>query len=286
MTDDLLHRSIALAAPVFTIFVVATVVGGYLTTRFGRRQHVDAASTAVTLVSAAAFAGTKVVVGKLAAVGIALYVFDHWRLTTLDLTNPLVWLGAFVLRDLVYYWVHRSEHRFRVLWASHQIHHSPTTIDFTTAIRVPWMEAVYKPWFGLWVPLIGIDPVAFIIADVTAGVIGQLCHTRRVRRLPVIERIFVTPSAHRVHHGSNPEYIDKNFGAVFLVWDHVFGTFEAERAEVVYGIGQPGDITIGDALTGGYPELVTNLRTLPSITSRARYALGAPGDPLTLSDAA
>ncbi len=135
----------------------------------------------------------------------------------------MVWIGAFVVRDLVYYWVHRS------------------------------------------------------VADVTAGVIGQLCHTIRVRRLPVDEWLFVTPAAHRVHHGSNPEYIDKNFGAVFIVWDRLFGTFEKEAAEVVYGIGKPGDITVAEALTGGYPELVTTMKSLPT-TSRIRYAFGAPGN--------
>jgi len=139
----------------------------------------------------------------------------------------MVWIGAFVVRDLVYYWVHRS------------------------------------------------------VADVTAGVIGQLCHTSRVRRLPVVEWLFVTPAAHRVHHGSDPEYIDKNLGAVFIVWDRLFGTFEKEAAEVVYGIGKPGDITVAEALTGGYPELMTTMRSLPP-TSRTRYAFGAPGDASTL----
>jgi len=279
--DDLLHRAITLAAPLFAIFVVVLVVVEQAATRLHRHRRVDTASALVTIVSAGAFAGAKVVVGKFAAVALALVVYEHWRFTTLDLTNPMVWIGAFVVRDLVYYWVHRSEHRFRLLWASHQVHHSPMTIGFTTAIRVPWMEAVYKPWFGLWVPLIGINPVAFIIADVTAGVIGQLCHTRRVRRLPVVEWLFVTPAAHRVHHGSNPEYIDKNFGAVFIVWDRLFGTFEKEEAEVVYGIGKPGDITVAEALTGGYPELVTTIKSLPP-TSRIRYAFGAPGDASTL----
>jgi len=122
--------------------------------------------------------------------------------------------------------------------------------------------------------------VAVVISDDTAGVIGQLCHTGRVRRLPVVEWLFVTPAAHRVHHGSNPEYIDKNFGAVIIVWDRLFGTFEKEEAEVVYGIGKPGDITVAEALTGGYPELVTTMKSLPP-TSRIRYAFGAPGDALT-----
>ena len=91
----------------------------------------------------------------------------------------------------------------------------------------------------------------------------------------------MTPAAHRVHHGSNPEYIDKNFGAVFIVWDRLFGTFEREVAEVVYGIGEQDDITVAEALTGGYPEQVTTMKTLPP-ASRIRSAFGAPGDPFTV----
>ena len=141
------------------------------------------------------------------------------------------------------------------------------TIGFTTAIRVPWMETVYKPRFGLWVPLIGINPVAFIIAEVTAGVIGQLCQTRRVRRLPVVEWLFVTPAAHRVHHGSNPEYIDKNFGAVSIVWDRMSDTFEKEEAEVVYGIGKPGDITVAEAHAAAlYPNVARWISAAAPIT--------------------
>jgi sterol desaturase/sphingolipid hydroxylase (fatty acid hydroxylase superfamily) len=244
--------------------------------RSGRDPR-QAQSAATSLTSAMAFLTVKTVLGKLAYVSVAVWVYEHWRLTTLDLTLPVVWATVFVARDCIYYWVHRAEHRMRILWASHLVHHSPQEIGFTTAVRVPWMEAIYKPWFGLWLPLIGFHPAAAIAMDVVAAVIGQLYHTRRVRRIPVIEQIFVTPAAHRVHHGSNPEYIDKNFGAVLIVWDRLFGTFAAEVAPVRYGIGSKRVDTPTEALVGGYPSLLSEMSGLPGAGRKVRHLVTAPG---------
>lgn len=242
----------------------------------GRFDDEERRSLLTSVTSGVAFLVVKSAVGKLAATSLALYVYDRFRITTLDLTNPLVWVGVLVARDLVYYWVHRAEHRCRVLWASHMIHHSPETIGFATAVRVPWMEAVYKPWLGLWLPLIGFHPLAAIALDVAAATMAQLYHTDRIRRIPVLEHVFVTPSTHRVHHGSNPEYIDKNFGAVFIVWDRLFGTYEPEVVPVRYGIGSKKVDTPVKALVGGYPALVDETAALPGWSERVRYALAPP----------
>jgi sterol desaturase/sphingolipid hydroxylase (fatty acid hydroxylase superfamily) len=244
--------------------------------RSGAPDPDETESAMTSLASGAAFLAMKAVIGKLAITTLALVVYERYRLFTLDVMNPLVWVGVFVVRDFVYYWVHRAEHRVRVLWASHMVHHSPETIGFTTAVRVPWMEAVYKPWLGLWVPLIGFHPVAFVALDIVAAAIGQLYHTERVRQIPVLDRWFVTPSTHRVHHGSNPEYIDKNFGAVFIVWDRWFGTYQPEVAPVVYGIGRKKIDSPMDALVGGYPALVDEVRGLPSWSARVRHAFAPP----------
>jgi sterol desaturase/sphingolipid hydroxylase (fatty acid hydroxylase superfamily) len=170
----------------------------------------------------------------------------------------------------------------RVLWASHLVHHSPERIGFTTAVRVPWMEAVYKPWLSLWVPLLGFNPLAFIALDILAATIGQLQHTEACRRRTVLDSVFVTPSAHRVHHGSNDKYIDKNFGAVLIVWDRMFGTYEPEVEPVVYGIGREHAIdTPYEALVGGYPELFRQsreaVRSSGSLTAGVRHLVSAPG---------
>ena len=246
---------------------VRRVVGG---------SHDDTGSTRTSITSGLAFLAVKSLVSKLAVASLALFVYDQFRLFTLDLANPWVWIGVFVLRDFIYYWMHRAEHRIRLLWASHMVHHSPETIGFTTAVRVPWMEAVYKPWLGLWLPLVGFHPVAAIALDVLAATMAQLYHTESVRRIPVVDKLFVTPSAHRVHHGSNPEYIDKNFGAVFIVWDQLFGTFEPEIAPVVYGIGNKRIDTPVKALVGGYPALIDEMRSIDDWSGRVRHAFTQP----------
>ncbi|HUF98356.1 MAG TPA: sterol desaturase family protein [Ilumatobacter sp.] len=265
------------AGQIFAVLIVSLVVLEFVSRRFRGELTADEQRSAITsITSGLAFIAAKSVVGKLAVTTLMLYAFDNWRFATLDLNEPTVWVAVFVLRDFLYYWVHRAEHRVRLLWASHMVHHSPETIGFTTAVRVPWMEALYKPWLGIWVPLIGFHPLAAIALDVAAATFAQLYHTERVRRLPIIDRLFVTPSAHRVHHGSNPEYIDKNYGAVFIVWDKMFGTFEPERAEVVYGIGRKRiDSPVG-ALVGGYPMLFDEAKRVGRWSQRVRYVTAPP----------
>jgi sterol desaturase/sphingolipid hydroxylase (fatty acid hydroxylase superfamily) len=261
------------------LFVIAVIgaIAVEIIGRLIRRKRVDVAESATSLVSGVTFIVTKTLVSKLVMLSLSLYVYRTHRLTTLDLSNSWVWVGVFFLRDVIYYWVHRVEHRVRMLWASHMIHHSPDTIGFATAVRVPWMEAIYKPWLGLWVPLIGFNPLAFVALDVLAATIGQLQHTTACRKRTVLDTVFVTPSAHRVHHASNKEYIDKNFGAVFIIWDRLFGTYAPEVAPVVYGLtgGKTLD-TPTDVLVGGYPQLVQAARSKPSMTEAVRYLVAAP----------
>jgi sterol desaturase/sphingolipid hydroxylase (fatty acid hydroxylase superfamily) len=277
MFTDVIQWYSGHAAVIFVVLVGSAIALEQAGRRLGRSGPAgESGSTRTSLTSGLAFIAAKGLIAKLAVASLALFVYDHFRIVTLDLANPWVWVTIFVMRDFVYYWVHRAEHRIRLLWASHMVHHSPQTIGFTTAVRVPWMEAVYKPWLGLWVPLVGFHPVAAIALDVLAATIGQLYHTESVRRLPIIERFFVTPSAHRVHHGSNPEYIDKNFGAVLIVWDRLFGTFEPELAPVRYGIGSKRIDTPVQALVGGYPALVAEMRALPTWSQRMRHAVTAP----------
>ena len=275
MFTNLIDWYSANAAILFVVLVGSAIALEQVRRRAdGSRDDVGSARTSLT--SGLAFIVVKSIVSKLAVASLALFVYDQFRLFTLDLANPWVWVVVFVMRDFIYYWVHRAEHRIRLLWASHMVHHSPQTIGFTTAVRVPWMEAVYKPWLGLWLPLIGFHPVAAIALDVLAATMAQLYHTESVRRIPVLERLFVTPSTHRVHHGSNPEYIDKNFGAVFIVWDRMFGTFEPEVAPVRYGIGHKRIDTPIKALVGGYPALLAETRAITAWPERARHLFTAP----------
>jgi sterol desaturase/sphingolipid hydroxylase (fatty acid hydroxylase superfamily) len=255
--------------------VTLTLAGELLHGRLRRRAGATAGS-ATSMAAGLAYLVAKGVVSKGLMFGVALAVYQH-RLFDLDWTNPWVWLAVFVGRDFVYYWTHRAEHRVRVLWASHMVHHSLEQFSFTSAVRLPWMEAIYKPILALWVPLVGFHPVAFAAMGAVVLMIGQLQHTELVRRRTAFDLVFVTPSAHRVHHGSNPEYIDRNFGSMLIIWDRLFGTYAPETVPVRYGLlGGKRVATPAQALVGGYPSLVKAARAQGGVAAGARYLVAAP----------
>jgi len=147
------------------------------------------------------------------------------------------WVAAFVAYDFCYYWKHRFGHEWRVMWASHIAHHQSEEFNLSTALRQTGTDYI---GFVFYIPLyLAGVPAAAVITVGSLNLIYQFwVHTEHIRRLGPLEWIFVTPSNHRVHHARNPEYIDKNYGGVFILWDRLFGTFKDERADVpcVYGI--------------------------------------------------
>ena len=258
---------------------IAVTVGGELVQAILRRRAGTRSATAGSATSMAAglaYLAAKGVISKVLMFGVALALYER-RLFDLDWTNPFVWLAIFVGRDFAYYWIHRAEHRVRILWASHMIHHSLERFTFTSAVRLPWMEALYKPVLALWVPLFGFHPVAFAAMGALVLMAGQLQHTELVRRRTVLDLVFVTPAAHRVHHGSNPEYLDRNFGSMLIVWDRLFGTYAPETVAVRYGLtGGKRVTTPAQALVGGYPALLSGVRAQGGVAAGARYLVAAP----------
>jgi sterol desaturase/sphingolipid hydroxylase (fatty acid hydroxylase superfamily) len=174
---------------------------------------------------------------KTTILGFYLWLYQ-FRLFDLSMLLPpwALWLLTFVLIDLTFYIYHRCSHRSRFLWAIHMNHHSSECMNFVVAFRQAWLGPVSKVPFFFILPLIGLDPLVTLIAGVVSTLWGVVGHTRIIKTLGPLEYIFNTPSHHRVHHGSNPEYIDKNYGNLFIVWDRLFGTFEAEKDKVIYGL--------------------------------------------------
>jgi sterol desaturase/sphingolipid hydroxylase (fatty acid hydroxylase superfamily) len=142
----------------------------------------------------------------------------------------------FFADDLAYYWFHRVSHVSRVFWASHVVHHSSQHYNLSTALRQTWVPMTYFP-FWMPLPLLGI-PVWMVLLAQSWSLIYQFwIHTERIRRLPRwVEAVLNTPSHHRVHHGMNHQYLDKNYGGILIVWDRMFGSFAPEEAPVVYGL--------------------------------------------------
>ncbi len=154
----------------------------------------------------------------------------------LDAGDWWVWVLLFFADDLSYYWFHRVSHESRLFWASHVVHHSSEHYNLSTALRQTWVPMTYFP-FWLWMPLVGF-PVWMVLLAQSWSLIYQFwIHTERVRTLPrPLELVLNTPSHHRVHHGSNDVYLDRNYGGILIIWDRLFSSFTPEGERVRYGL--------------------------------------------------
>lgn len=145
----------------------------------------------------------------------------------------------FFAEDFSFYWHHRLSHQIRLLWAAHSNHHSSQYFNLSVALRQSWTEVFYKYSFYIWLAIIGFPPM-MILTQISINLIYQFfTHTQRITKLPAaIEYVFNTPSHHRVHHASNVIYLDRNHAGTLIIWDKMFGTFQAElpNEAVVYGI--------------------------------------------------
>jgi sterol desaturase/sphingolipid hydroxylase (fatty acid hydroxylase superfamily) len=145
----------------------------------------------------------------------------------------LLWLGV----DFFYYWFHRMAHEISLLWGSHVVHHQSEEYNLTVALRQAWLQGAFSWVFYLPLAFIGFEPQMFFTIAAINTLYQFWIHTRIIGKMhPAIEFVLNTPSHHRVHHGVNPKYIDKNHGGTFIIFDRFFGTFQAEEEEVVYGI--------------------------------------------------
>ncbi|ANI90665.1 sterol desaturase [Arachidicoccus ginsenosidimutans] len=154
--------------------------------------------------------------------------FQHW-------TNMAAyWICLLIAEDFAYYWLHRFDHEIRFFWAVHVTHHSSEHFNFSTGFRSSVFEPLYR--FVYFIPLawFGFKPLDILFMYSATQIWGTLVHTETVGKLGWLEYIFVTPSHHRVHHGSNPKYLDKNMGMFLIVWDRIFGTFQEELSEKEY----------------------------------------------------
>ena len=153
----------------------------------------------------------------------------------LSASSVPVWIGTFVAVDFAYYWWHRASHRVNVLWGGHIVHHQSQDYNLAVALRQAWFTSLGSIFFYLPLALLGVPVIVYATCDALNTLYQFWIHTRLVGKLGPLEWILNTPSHHRVHHGINPQYIDKNYAGVFIVWDRLFGTFEEEKAEPVYG---------------------------------------------------
>ncbi|HRE50251.1 MAG TPA: sterol desaturase family protein [Flavitalea sp.] len=153
--------------------------------------------------------------------------------------SVVLWVALFICTDFTWYWYHRLAHEINIFWAAHVVHHQSEDFNYTVSARITVFQAIVRTGFWAILPIIGFPAEMIISVLLVHGLYPFFIHTRLIGKLGILEYILVTPSHHRVHHASNPHYLDKNYGDVLIIWDKLFGTFAKEEEEVVYGLTKP-----------------------------------------------
>jgi len=225
---------IAVAIPIFFLLIG---VESWL----GRRRGVALYEFADSITDLSCGIGQQVTQVFLKGAQILLYVviFERLRLFDAPATTWWSWVALLVLLDLGYYAFHRASHRVNFIWATHVVHHQSEEFNLAVALRQSVLQSLFSTPFYLPLALLGFPPLMFVGARTINTLYQFWIHTRLVGRLGPLEWVLNTPSHHRVHHGINPKYIDRNYAGMFIVWDRLFGTFEVEEEEPAYGTVKP-----------------------------------------------
>jgi sterol desaturase/sphingolipid hydroxylase (fatty acid hydroxylase superfamily) len=265
---------ISFAIPAFVVLIV----GEMLITRASGRGRYEAGDSFASL---AMGLGNQVAVLMFGGLVVASYYWVYqFRLFDIGWT-PLALVACFFLEDFAYYWMHRIAHERRFWWASHVVHHSSQHYNLTTALRQTWTGTLGLAFvFWLPLPLIGFPPEMVLMFSAFSLVYQFWIHTELIGRMGPFEWIMNTPSHHRVHHATNPRYLDANYAGVLIVWDRLFGTFVPERADepprygVVSNLGTLNPLRIAFHEWAGIFKDVRRARSPRDVLG---YVFGPPG---------
>lgn len=199
-----------------------------------RDRRYQLGDTAVNLAIVVGYVAARVAIGA----AVAIVLLAVWRVTPLRWSMDAWWhwVVLFVLEDFLYYWSHRASHTFRVLWASHVVHHNSPLVNLSTGLRNSWVGGAIDWVFFVPMAALGFHPLHIAAVIAVASAWDFLTHTPYIGKLRGIDWLMNSPSNHRVHHAKNREYVDKNFGGALIIWDRLFGTYAAETAPALFGI--------------------------------------------------
>jgi sterol desaturase/sphingolipid hydroxylase (fatty acid hydroxylase superfamily) len=287
MLPPALHDPVLYAIPAFVVFLLLELAS-FRSLDSSRAQEYVGYEARDARTSLLMGFGSLVVNGVARIVALlgyaALYALTPLRL---DTGRWYSWVFALLIVDLVWYCYHRASHRIRIMWAGHQAHHNSTYFNYSTALRQKW-----NPWGELlfWVPLplLGMPPWLIFTAFSVNLIFQFFVHTERVDKLPgIIEYVFNTPSHHRVHHASDPDYLDRNFAGILIIWDRMFGSYAEQTHRATYGLTK--NIDSHNVFVLQYHEygaIIRDMRATPSWRERLGYLFAPPGwAPPTAPDA-
>jgi sterol desaturase/sphingolipid hydroxylase (fatty acid hydroxylase superfamily) len=224
---------IVLSIPIFFILIGVELV----VERF-RHQKLYRLNDAITNISCGIGEQVTGVFMKLFVVAVYQYIYEQYAFFAIP-TNWLTGIILFVAVDFFYYWFHRYSHEINLFWGGHVVHHQSEEYNLSVALRQGWLQKVFSFAFYLPLALIGFETLLFVTISSLVTLYQFWIHTKAIHKLGWLEYILNTPSHHRVHHGVNPKYIDKNHGGALIIWDRMFGTFQEEEEEPVYGVTKP-----------------------------------------------
>jgi sterol desaturase/sphingolipid hydroxylase (fatty acid hydroxylase superfamily) len=279
-----IHDPVMFAIPVFVVFVVLEIVAIHV-------LHHDQFRLSGEPRPAVGYSPADTRTSLLMGIGYSV-VNLFWRLVVLVVYSALwtwtplrlsphdwwTWVIVFFADDLAYYAFHRVSHRVRFFWAGHVVHHSSQHYNFSTALRQKWTPMLTLPF---WMPLalIGIPPWIIFTAMAWSLLFQFFLHTEKIGKLPAwFEAVMNTPSHHRVHHGSDADYLDVNYAGILIIWDRVFGSFVPETHRVTYGLTKnidthnPFKVAFGE-----FAALARDVRTARGFKAKLGYAFGPPG---------
>ena len=221
----------AIGAP---IVIALILIEGLISSskKLGYYKHGDSMGTIGLIVG-------NVIVNLLTKTSILGFYLFLYQFRLFDISTESLWIQiilTLIVIDFVYYWFHRTSHRVRFFWGIHMNHHSSEEMNFLVSLRQAWFNPLFRLPFFFILPLIGFDPLLTFVVGAAATLWAVIQHTQTIGKLGPLEWFMVTPSAHRVHHGVNVEYLNKNFGNLFIVWDRIFGTYAEEKEEVIFGL--------------------------------------------------
>jgi len=216
--------------------------------------------------------------------GLFFFVFDyvhkHYAILNIK-AGPITWFLLFLATDLVWYWYHRLAHEINVFWAAHVVHHQSENFNYTVSARITVFQAVVRCMFWSILPLIGFPAVMISTFLVIHGMYPFFIHTQALGKWGWFEKFLVTPTHHGLHHASNPEYLDKNYGDVLIIWDKMFGTFVKERKDIKIVYGLTKQLNSHSFLWQHFHfplEIILNFKRAKGIKAKWKVLFGRPDD--------
>ncbi|HEX8330187.1 MAG TPA: sterol desaturase family protein [Hymenobacter sp.] len=267
----------SLSPIVLSIPIYFVLIGVELLAERWQHTHRYRFADALTNISCGMTSQVAGVFMRVVGVGAYAFVYEHFAFLHIK-QSWTAGILLFVLADLGYYWAHRLSHQINLFWGGHVVHHQSEDYNLSVALRQSSLQSLFTFFVYLPLAVIGFEPVFFVYISALVTLYQFWIHTEFIGRLGPLEWVLNTPSHHRVHHGRNPRYIDKNYAGALIVWDRLFGTFEPETERPVYGITVP--LQSWNPLWANvshYPALWRQVQATPGLANRLRVVFGRPG---------